>query len=339
MLRSAVVFAFASAITLAVAAGASGASAQQVTWRVTHVVSGTHPFQTTAEFISARVGELTNGQFKFEIVGGGRLGDEVSTMDLYKTGDIDMGYHYTASAATVVAELGMLNFPFLFSTEAEWEAFMTRPQSVDYWRRVISQRNAGFQLGVVGTFGTKGIYTRSRMIRTADDLRGLRFRVTPSPVLVEAWRRLGAEPVAMAYGEVYTAIQTGVLDGADNAPSGYNLGKHYEVARNYFRTDHEVATAMLFMRDGALNSLPASHRAALDRALSEAQAHWISSSRSFARRVEQQFPSWRVNDVSMTPAFIAEVQTRIAPLRDQTANRLGVRPFIAELDAFRASRN
>lgn len=315
----------------------SAAFAEQITWRVAHVVGGTHPFQTTAEFVQKRVGELTNGEFQFEIIGGGKLGDEVATMDLYKTGDIDMGYHYSASASTVIPEFGFLNFPFLFKDEAEWEAFMMRPEITGYWSDVASRHDPAFMVGAIGVFGTKGLYTRDVVVDGMDDIEGLKFRVTPSPVLVEAWRHLGAEPIAMAYGEVYSAIQTGVLDGADNAPSGYNHGKHYEVAKNYHRTEHEVATVFLLVRTAAYEGLSEDHKKALDQALAEAPEHWIGSSKSFAKKVEDQFGAWRVNEVRLSDALKDEIQAKVAPLRDSIAANNDLTDFVQMLDEWRAS--
>ncbi len=332
--RAKIALAAVSAIGVVIA---GSAHADQVTWRVAHVVGGTHPFQTTAEFVQKRVGELTNDEFQFDIVGGGKLGDEVATMDLYKTGDIDMGYHYSASASTVIPEFGFLNFPFLFKDEAEWEAFMMRPQITTYWNEIAARHDPAFKVGAIGVFGTKGLYTRDIVIDGMDDITGLKFRVTPSPVLVEAWRSLGAEPIAMAYGEVYSAIQTGVLDGADNAPSGYNHGKHYEVAKNYHRTEHEVATVFLLVNTKSYNALSDAHKKAIDQALSEAPGNWVASSKSFAKKIEDQFGAWRVNEVHLSDELKEQIQAKVAPLRDEIAAKNDLGDFTAMLDAWRAS--
>jgi TRAP-type C4-dicarboxylate transport system substrate-binding protein len=324
-----------AAVSSMVVVTVSSAEADQVTWRSAHVVGGTHPFQTTAEFVQKRVGELTNGEFKIEIIGGGKLGDEVATMDLYKTGDIDMGFHYSASASTVIPEFGFLNFPFLFKDEAEWEAFMMRPEITTYWNEVAARHDPAFKVGAIGVFGTKGLYTRDIVIDGMDDITGLKFRVTPSPVLIEAWRSLGAEPIAMAYGEVYSAIQTGVLDGADNAPSGYNHGKHYEVAKNYHRTEHEVATVFLLVNNKSNDALSDANKKALDQALSEAQGDWVASSKSFAKRVEDQFGAWRVNEVLLSDELKGQIQAKVAPLRDEIAAKNNLGDFTAMLDAWR----
>lgn len=221
----AVVMALLAAGTAAAAAGPA-----RVTLRAADVHVEDYPTVQGLKFMAETVRTLSNGRIQIEVFPGGQLGDERSTIEQVQLGVIDMVRTSTAPLAEFYRPFGVFSLPYIFRDEAHMWRVVMGPTGYRLLRELE-------RVGMVGLAyydaGARHFYTTKKPIASPGDLRGLRIRTQQAQVVIDMMQALGASAVPMAFGEVYTSLQTGVIDGAENnVPSYGPFGvRHYEVAK------------------------------------------------------------------------------------------------------------
>lgn len=174
--------------------------------------------------------EKTNGRYKVEVYSGGQLGDEKSVVELLQLGAIDLTRVNATPLTEFSKDIGVLSLPYLFeSEESKWEHF-----NGELGRELLDTFEGTNLIGLAFyDSGERSIYNSKRAIETPADLKGLKIRVQPSELAIDIFKSLGASATPMDYGEVYSAIQTGVIDGGENNWPSYYTSNHFEVA-GYF---------------------------------------------------------------------------------------------------------
>lgn len=211
--------------------------AQNITLRAADNQPVDYPTVQGLLFMADYLEAATDGRITMEVFSGGQLGDERSTIEQVQLGVIDVVRTSTSPVGEFYAPMGVYSLPYLFSDEAH------------FWRVV--QGPIGKELleglretGMIGLAyydsGSRNFYTTNTPIRSVEDLQGLRIRTQQSQVVLDMMEALGADAVPMAFGEVYSSLQTGVIDGAENNfPSYGPFGvRHYEVAPYYTLDQH-----------------------------------------------------------------------------------------------------
>jgi tripartite ATP-independent transporter DctP family solute receptor len=196
--------------------------------------------------------ERTGGRLALKLYSGGQMGEERDTLELTLLGGIDLNRISMASLATIAPETHVPGLPFLFRSAAHMRAAMDGAPG----RKIL---NALAAHGLVGLCfydaGERSFYTKSREIRTPDDMRGLKIRVQNSDVFVSLMSALGANATPMPYGEVYQALLQGVVDGAENNWPSYESSRHFEAAPIYSLTRHVMLPEVLVMSSRRWNKL------------------------------------------------------------------------------------
>lgn len=213
------------------------ALAQDVTLRAADNQPQDYPTVQGLYFMAEYLEAASGGRIKLEVFPGGQLGDERSTIEQMQLGVIDIVRTSTSPVGEFYAPIGVYSLPYIFRDEGH------------YWK--VLQGAIGKELleglqeaGMVGLAyydsGSRSFYTSKVPIRSVEDLKGLRFRTQQSQVVLDMMEVLGAEAVPMAFEEVYSSLQTGVIDGAENnLPSYGPFGvSHFEVARYYSLDSH-----------------------------------------------------------------------------------------------------
>lgn len=174
--------------------------------------------------------EKTNGRYKVEVYSGGQLGDEKSVVELLQLGAIDLTRVNATPLTEFSKDIGVLSLPYLFeSEEAKWNHLNGK-----LGRELLDTFDGTNLVGLAFyDSGERSIYNAKRAIETPADLKGLKIRVQPSELAIDTFKSLGASATPMDYGEVYSAIQTGVIDGGENNWPSYYTSNHFEVA-GYF---------------------------------------------------------------------------------------------------------
>jgi len=202
--------------------------------------------------LAEHVFKETNGAIKMEMYNNAVLGNERETIEMTQTGSIHfvrVGINPLSSLNPIMNALAM---PFLFRDRAHMFKVLDGPIGTEILESLQRQNLLGLMWFDAGF---RSFYNSKREIRTPADLQGLRIRVQESALMMEMVRLLGASPTPMAYGEVYTSIQNGIVDGAENNWPSYVTSSHYEVAKFYTLNMHMASPEMILINTGVWNNL------------------------------------------------------------------------------------
>jgi tripartite ATP-independent transporter DctP family solute receptor len=253
---------------LATALGAPflrGAAAQDVrTLRIGSALDPQHPILVGARRMAEVVEAESGGRLKVNLFPSSQLGSQREMWQNVQAGVLDGIIDASASMVTFVPQFGVLDLPYLVPDEAA--AFRLLDGPVVEEELVRRAAASGFRVVNFWEVTFRNIYTRARAINAVADLRGMKIRVIPNPSFIALFRGLGAAPTPMALGEVYTALQQGVLDGAENDNVTFLSSRHLEVARNLAITNHMMLVNTFVMSERGWGRLPEDLKAVMRRA-------------------------------------------------------------------------
>ena len=210
--------------------------------RISHAQSETHPehlgLLAFKEYVEERLGD----KYEVQIFPNEILGSAQKAIELTQTGAIDFVVAGTANLETFADVYEIFSMPYLFDSE---DVYKTVMEDSDYMEQVYeSTDEAGFRVVTWYNAGTRNFYAKTP-IRTPEDLKGKKIRVQQRPASVSMVNSFGAAAAPMGFGEVYTAIQQGVIDGAENNELALTNNKHGEVAKYYSYNKHQMVPDML----------------------------------------------------------------------------------------------
>lgn len=231
--------------------------------RISHAQSETHPehigLLAFKEYVEENLGE----KYEVQIFPNEILGAAQKAIELTQTGAIDFVVAGTANLETFADVYEIFSMPYLFDSE---EAYHETMQDTDYMEKVYASTDeAGFRVLTWYNAGTRSFYAKTP-IHTPEDLKGKKIRVQQSPASVKMMQAFGAAASPMSFGEVYTAIQQGVIDGAENNELALTNNKHGEVAKYYSYNRHQMVPDMLVGNLKFLNGLSEEERQVFEEA-------------------------------------------------------------------------
>ncbi|WP_448187450.1 TRAP transporter substrate-binding protein [Azospirillum sp. sgz301742] len=235
---------------------AAGAGAREFRLADTH--PDTYPTVQAALHMGRLVAERSGGRHAVRVFHSRQLGEEKETIEQTRVGAIDLNRVNLAPLADLIPECKVASLPFLFRSQAHLHAVLDGPVGAEIL--------AAFERhGLVGLAfydsGARSIYNTRRPIRMPDDVKGLRIRVQQSDLNVAMLEALGATAVPLPFGEVNTALVTGIIDGAENNWPSYEQNEHHHAARIYALTEHSMAPEVLVMSKKAWDALPVEDQA------------------------------------------------------------------------------
>jgi len=201
----------AAAVT-AVLLSLAPAQAQQITTKYSGIQPIEHPSSYAEKYFAEEVGTLTKGTVKVEAYANTQLGDAVANVQSVRNGTIGFTTVSASNLNQVLPAMDMYSLPFLFKNEAHFWWFLAQPQAAELAKQM---EDKGIKIIAYMDSGSRNFFTQ-KAVRTPDDLKGQKIRVMASPVMVNTMKALGATGVPVAWAELYTALQTGVVDGAEN---------------------------------------------------------------------------------------------------------------------------
>ena len=246
------VFLEAAGMTALALSGCSAGSSGKRIVRISHAQSETHPehlgLLAFKEYVEERLGD----KYEVQIFPNELLGSAQKAIELTQTGAIDFVVAGTANLETFAGVYEIFSMPYLFDSEEVYKSVM---EDSEYMENVYeSTDEAGFRVVTWYNAGTRNFYAKTP-IYTPEDLAGKKIRVQQSPASVAMANAFGAAAAPMGFGEVYTAIQQGVIDGAENNELALTNNKHGEVAKYYTYNKHQMVPDMLVANLKFLNSL------------------------------------------------------------------------------------
>jgi tripartite ATP-independent transporter DctP family solute receptor len=210
----------------------------------------THPagYPTVAaiEAMGKKLDAATNGRIKIQMFPGAVLGQEKEAVEQTQLGAIQMARISLGVIGPIVNEVNVFNMPFVFRNEAHMRAVIDGPVGQELLDKVTASPAKLMALGFMDG-GSRSLYTKKKVTKP-DDLKGQKVRMMGNPLFVDTMNAMGGNGIAMAYGEVFTSLQTGVIDGAENNPPSYFTANHYSTpAKFYAQTNHLIIPEIFVM--------------------------------------------------------------------------------------------
>lgn len=247
----------------------AGARAQEVKhYRFAHDQQLNTGYSVAYDMFSAKLKELSKGTMIVDQYPGAQLGQEPQLLQLVKSGDIEFAIISSANTATISPQAGVMSLHFLFRDANHVVKALADQKVIDAIKAMIDETSQGLHVIATGSQGVRSIYAKKE-IHNVSDLKGVKIRVQATATEDTIFPAYGAQTVHMPFGSVYTSLQTGVVDAAENSVNVYLVNKHYEVAPVLSMTEHEANNALLFISDKLWQSLSAEQKGWVTTAANE----------------------------------------------------------------------
>ena len=261
---------FARGILLgaAIAMVSSAASAQKREFSFAYDQPKNSGYGIGAEMFNKKLTELSKGTLSINQYPGAQLGTEAQTLQKVQTGDIDLVLLSTANASTAQPESGVFSIHYIFREEAHAIKVLGDAKVIAAMKELYAAKMTGAHMLGLGSQGLRHIYGK-KAIQKVSDLQAVKMRVQATVTEDTLFPAYGAQVVHMPFGEVYTSLQTGVVDMAENGINNYLINKHYEPAPVLSLTEHEANNSVLFVSDKVWSSLTPEQKSWMQAAADE----------------------------------------------------------------------
>ncbi|MDQ2735475.1 MAG: TRAP transporter substrate-binding protein [Pseudomonadota bacterium] len=313
MLR-ALVFCFATVA----AATASAQAARQFSFAYDQ--PPTTAYGIAANIFDAKLKELSGGKFSINQFPGAQLGQEPQMLQKMRAGDIDFVITSTANASTLAPQAGVFSLHFIFRDQAHLMHVLADPAITAEFRDMVKDSVQGAHVLGLMTMGMRSMYSK-QAVKSIDDIKGKKVRVQATKTEDTLFPAYGAQTVHMPFGDVYTSLQTGVVNVAENGINVYLANKHYEVAPVLSITEHEANNNCIWVSDKTWNSLTPEQQGWVQAAASEVSRREPAMALKLEKDSEDKLKSLGVKVVDNVDksGFIKAAQ----PVQDQLAAELG----------------
>ena len=266
------------ALQLAIAAlllGLIGAGAKAADQKTVFKASDVHPegYPTVqaVENMGKKLEAATGGRLSIQMYTSMQLGGEKEAIEQAQVGALQLARVSVGALGPVVDDLNVFNLPFLFRSTEHMEKVIDGPIGQELLDKVSNNANTRL-IGLAWMdAGARSVYDTKKPIKSIDDLKGLKMRVMGNPMFVDMMNALGGNGVAMGYDQVFSALQTGVVDGAENNPPSFVFDNHYQVAKYYTLTEHLIVPEILVFSRATWDNLSKDDQALIKKLAREAQ--------------------------------------------------------------------
>lgn len=310
--RVAAVAAVASLTLAGCGQGLSGGDGEQTILRLALNQSETHPSFIALDNFSQRLEERSEGRLSVDVYANETLGAQAEALQLVSDDIVELAIVSGTQLENLNPDFRVFNMPKVFDDVQHQMRVINDPEIVGELYTSLADDE---HITVLGGFtqGARHIYSTKPVTRPAD-LAGLKIRVQESPLHLAMIDAMGGSATPMAFGEVYTALQSGVLDGAENNEVSYVTQKHYEVADHMSLTAHLVGLDYLIVNSDVLAGLPADDRAIFD---SEWQAAYTEHTQLWEQATAQAISDAEAGGAQFHEVDAAAFEEALAPLQDE----------------------
>ena len=215
--------------------------------------------------------EATKGRLSIQMYPSMQLGGEKEMIEQAQVGALAIARISVGPMGPLVPELNVFNMPFLFRDTAHMEKVIDGPIGDELLKKITDHPTAGLVGLCWMNSGTRNVYNSKKPIRTVEDLKGLKIRMMGNPVFVDTMNALGGNGVAMGFDQLVNAMQTGVVDGAENNEPTYTTGQHFRYAKYYSMTGHLIIPEILVFSKRIFTGLPKEEQDLIMKFSKEAQ--------------------------------------------------------------------
>lgn len=317
-----------ASLAFAFMASVTSATAQEVTLRGASMFDENHAFTKTMEKFAELVKDKYKGDVSFDLRLNGELGVEADYVTFLQQGvAVDYTIMAPSNMATFAPSIPLMDMPFLFRDQAHWEAVL----SSDVLKPLEAELLEKADIMVVGyTGGGVRNILSDHPIHNLAELAGFKMRVMGAPIQAQIFSALTAAPSAIAYNEVYNAIQTGVIAGFENEAASIQNLKFYEVAPFLSLTRHAITVRPIVMSGKTFRTLPADLQAAVLEAGKEAGAYGRElEAREDGQKLQEMVDAKQLTVVEFGDR--AKLLEMVAPVQDAYAESLGATELLAAI--------
>ena len=256
--------------------------------RLAHSLDTQHPVHQGMVFMAEKLAEKSGGTLIIEVYPSGQLGGEREALELLQIGSLSMTKVSAAVMENFAPNFKVLGLPYIFQDKAH----AYRVLDGEIGKELLSQGEKFLLRGL--TFydaGSRSFYSKDKPIVSPDDLRGMKIRVMKSNTAVNMVNAMGGSPTPISWGELYTALQQGVVDGAENNPPSFYFSRHYEVCKYYSINEHTSVPDVLLIGTSAWDRLTDEEKVWLEEAALESAVHqrklWAESEQESLEKVKE----------------------------------------------------
>jgi len=301
-------------------AGANATAQEVKHYRFAYDQPKTTGYGILGDIFADKLKELSKGTMLIDQYPGAQLGQEPQVLQLVKNGDVEFCISSSANAATLSPQAGVMSMHFLFRSEGHLIKAMADPEVSKAVKAMIADTVQGARVIGLATLGLRSMYSK-REIKNIAEIKGLKVRVQATPTEDTTFPAYGAQIVHMPFGSVYTSLQTGVVDVAENGVNVYLANKHYEVAPVLSMTEHEANNSLVWISDKLWNSLTPEQQGWVQAAADEVNKTQPAKAIELEHQSQDKLRSIGVKIVTDVDksGFIAVAD----PLLDKLAKELG----------------
>ncbi|UYM06233.1 TRAP transporter substrate-binding protein [Solicola gregarius] len=247
--------------------GSGGSGGSELSFRLAETHPDDYPTTLGDKRFADLVKERSDGRISIEVFANAQLGEESSVIEQVQMGSIEMTRVSSAPMSEFAVGMGLFGLPYIFDDSDHLWRFLDD----DSGKQLLGELDdEGFHGLCYFDPGARSFYASGDPIESVDDVKGRKFRVQESEVIVDFIKALGGSPTPMDYGEVYSALQSGLIDGAENNEPSYYSASHYEVAKNLTLDEHMRVAEILIVNSDTWNGLGDDDKDLLSKAAQDA---------------------------------------------------------------------
>ncbi|WP_141014832.1 TRAP transporter substrate-binding protein [Nocardioides sambongensis] len=274
--------------------GGSGGDGEKLTFRLAETHPEDYPTTEGDQKFADLVNEASDGRIDIQVFAGGQLGEESDVIEQVQMGAIEMTRVSSAPMTEFAEGMGLFGLPYIWDDADHLWRFLEDESGQQLLGEL---EEAGFKGLTYFDPGARSFYSTDKVIDSVDDIEGMKFRVQESDVIISFIEALGGSPTPMDYGEVYSALQTGLIDGAENNEPSYLSASHYEVAPNYTLDEHMRVAEILVVNKDVWDGLSEEDQQILEDAAAEATTY---QREQWDAQVEEDLAALEEADVTIT---------------------------------------
>jgi tripartite ATP-independent transporter DctP family solute receptor len=291
-----------------------GSGHRKTVLKLGHGLDTAHPVHKAMEFMKLRIEELSGGDVTVDIYPSAVLGAETQCIEQLQNGSLAMTKTSAAAMENFIPSMAALGLPYVFRDSDHYWAVLNGTVG----KEMLQEGDSKFLRGLCYyDAGSRNFYTKDKPIRTPDDLKGLKIRVMNSKTAIDMVKAMGGSPTPIAWGELYSALAQGTVDGAENNPPSFTSNKHYEVCKHFTLDGHTRIPDLLLISSKVWDKLDPQTQEWIQQAAEESSVYqrelWQKETLAALEKAQEEGVT--VYEVD-TAAFAAKVAPMLAEIEN-----------------------
>jgi tripartite ATP-independent transporter DctP family solute receptor len=302
------------------ASGSPAANGEKITLRLAHHLAIDSTQNKALLKIKEEVESKTNGRVELQIFPASQMGSQREVIEGVKIGTIDMGLGDHGYLQSYVPEYGLFDLPYLFRDVEHTAKVLNGPVEEQISKKLLDEhglRHLGWM-----SVGFRGVMTTKKEINSAEALKGLKIRVPESEVLKQTFSRLGASPTPMPFGEIYTGLETKIVDAVEGVPESLFSSKIHEVTKTFTMTGHSQISIGPVISEKVWQKLPQDIQQILQEAIDKAMADSTAEAQATNDKAIQSMKDSGLTIVDIAPEEIEKMKATLRPYWEEYAAKV-----------------